>query len=394
VLSAHSVISEAEQHVGILDTDIALHPNFEVLIKAINAEAKLSASALAMLRKSLLSRTVDRLEGLKWLREYPEIAEEVIESPVFLTGLPRSGTTFFQYLFDRDPRFRLIRTWEAITPNPPPGFDAASVITRKAEEEARRDALRPKVEGFDALHLIDKDGSEECHAFLEQGYGAAGFNNYLNVPSYFDALLDTLDMEAVYRVHKRQLQLLQWRTPQPRWALKYPNHVLAMDVILRVHPGARFVMTHRDPVQTLASISKMSLKLREVRADKPIDPHEVGRNMLHFVQRHIDRIMAFANGPNAHTVLHVDYYALLDDPAAAMREVHMGLGIDSPDAVRRSVAMWHTNNPKGARGANPYTLEQFGLDGDAVATQFAPYMRRFNIPREAQGLARQSGSAQ
>jgi hypothetical protein len=41
-----------------------------------------------------------------------------------------------------------------------------------------------------------------------------------------------------------------------------------------------------------------------------------------------------------------------------------------------------------ARGSNPYTLEQFGLDGDAIAEQFSGYMRRFDIPREREGLAR------
>lgn len=385
---AAAIIAEAEHRVGVTDTDTALRPNFVALVESINAQAQLSAAATDMLHTALLARTIDRLEGLKWLRDYPEIVEEQIENPLFLTGLPRSGTTFFQYLFDRDPRFRLIRTWEALSPYPPPGFDASSVAQRKAGEAARRAAQRPKVEGFAALHLIDEDGSEECHAFLEQSYAAAGFNNLMHVPAYFEALLDRLDIEAAYRVHKRQLQLLQWRTPQPRWALKYPNHVLAMDVILRVHPTARFVMTHRDPVQTLASIAKMSLKLQQARSDTPIDPHRVGRTMRHFVQRHIDRIMAFTSGPQADRVIHVDYYHLLDDPATAMRAVHEALGIESPAAVRAAVQVWHRDNPKGARGVNAYTLEQFGLDDAEIAAQYGDYMHRFNIPREAEGLAR------
>ena len=388
MLDAADIRSEAEERVGIADSDTALRPNLDRLIRSLNEDARLPATGEAGARNWILVRTIDRLEGLKWLDEYPEIADERVVAPVFLSGLPRSGTTYFQYLFDRDTRFREIRTWEGVSPNPPPGFDAESVVRRKAEEAERRAAMRPKIEGFEALHLIDRDGPEECHAFLEQSYAAAGFNNLFRVPGYFDFLVDELDFAAAYRVHRRQLQLLQWRMPQPRWALKYPNHVLAMDAILRVHPDARFVMTHRDPVQTLASISKMSLKLRGVRYDTPVDPHEVGRNMLHFVQRHIDRILAFDAGPDADRVTHVDYYRLLDDPAAAMRDVHAGLGIDSPDAVRAAVAEWRSANPKNARGANDYSLEQFGLDADAVAEQFAPYMRRFDIPRESVGLAR------
>jgi Sulfotransferase family len=389
MLSAGAIIAESEAGVGIADADAPrLAPNLERLIASLNYDAKMPAWAEQITHRALVSRTMDRLAGLQWLRDYPEIADEAIVAPVFLTGLPRSGTTFFQYLFDRDPRFRLIRSWEAISPSPPPGFDADSVTRRKAEEQERRRASRPPVEGFEALHLVDTHGPEECHAFLEQSYAAAGFNNLLNVPSFFDYLLDEADLEAAYRVHRRQLQLLQWRMPAPRWALKYPNHVLAMGEILRVYPGARFVMTHRDPVQTLASTCKMTYKLREVRSDAPIDPHAVGKQMLYFFQRHIDRLMEFTAGSNADTVSHVDYYRLLDKPGAVMAEVHAGLGIESPLAVREAVADWHRRNPKGARGVNTYALEQFGLNGDAVAEQFRPYMRRFNIPREQIGLAR------
>jgi hypothetical protein len=391
MLNAPQIIADAEARAGITDSDLSLRINLEQLVASLNEDARLPARGEASARKALVDRTVDRLEGLKWLRDYPQIADEVIHEPVFLTGLPRSGTTFFQYLFDRDPRFRLIRTWEGISPSPPPGYDEASVLRRKAEEGERRRQTRPPAAGFEALHLIDADGPEECHAFLEQSYAAAGFYNLFNVPSYFDYLMTSLDLAAAYRVHRRQLQLLQWRMPQPRWALKYPNHVIAMDQILAVYPDARFVMTHRDPVQTLASISKLSFTLRGTRYDTPVDPTIVGRQMLDFVQLHIDRIMAFCNSPSADRVTHVDYYRLVDDPATAMRDVHAGLNIDTPSAVHEAVADWHRRNPKNARGSNSYTLEEYGLNANAVAEQFSDYMRQFNIPREREGLKRGIG---
>jgi len=388
MLVAAEILAEAEVRAGITDSESALfRPNLEKLIGSLNAEAGLSTRGEAVTHAYLIKRTTDRLEGLKWLRDHPEIGNEAIVAPVFLTGLPRSGTTFFQYLFDRDARFRLIRTWEADTPSPPPGYDHESVLQRRAAEQNRP---AHEVAGFDAMHLLDASGPQECHPYLEHSYAAAGLHNMFAVPSYFDFLMDKLDIAAAYRTHKRQLQLLQWRMPQPRWALKYPNHVIAMDHILAVYPDARFVMTHRDPVQTLASISKLTQKLRETRAEKAVDPHVVGRQMLHFVQRHIDRIMQFTGSDQAARVAHVDYYRLVDNPATVMAEVHAGLGIATPPAVAEAVAEWHRNNPKGARGSNPYDLETFGLNGDAVAEQFSDYMRRFDIPREAVGLARKT----
>jgi Sulfotransferase family len=387
LLNAVAIIAEAEHRTGINEISPAVAGNLARLADELASTGGLSAEGEALTHQLFVKDQANRLEGLRWLRDYPEIADEVIEAPVFLMGLPRSGTTYFQYLFDRDPRFRLIRTWESMSPNPPPGFDAASVQQRRSEWTARR-AQQPTFEGFEALHLYDQDGSDECHAFLQQSYGAAGLHNLFRVPGYFDFLMDELDLAETYHVHKRQLQLLQWRSAAKPWALKYPNHVIAMDEILHVYPDARFVMTHRDPVQTLASISKMTFNLRGMRTDEPVDPHQVGSDMRHFIQRHIDRIMAFDRSSRGHKVVHVDYYALIANPVREMRKIHAGIDIDTPDAVAGSVGDWHTANPKNARGRNDYSIEQWGLDGTEMAEQFQDYMQRFAIPREADGLAR------
>ncbi|MDE2405566.1 MAG: sulfotransferase [Sphingomonadales bacterium] len=387
MLDAHAIIAEAEAQVGIADGDPGVAGNLERLLAAMRETFPLSPAGEGRVLTSLRMDVTNRLESLKWLRDHPEIGEERIVAPVFLMGLPRSGTTYFQYLFDRDPRFRLIRTWESTMPSPPPGFDPASVETRRAAWREMQRA-RAHFDGFEALHLYDDDGSDECHAFLQQSWGAVGLHNLYRVPQYFDWLLDEADLVQTYRVHKRQLQCLQWRREPKPWALKYPNHVIAIDAILEVYPDARFVMTHRDPAQVVGSIAKMTWNLRGMAAATPPDRREVGADMLHFIQRHVDRILAFDAGPHGDRVIHVDYYALVADPVGEMRRIHAGLGIDTPGDVARSVADWHAANPKNARGRNDYSLDQYGLDVDAVRARFAPYSARFAIPTEAEGLAR------
>jgi hypothetical protein len=391
VLNAESIIAEAEAKAGIPDTEPTVKGNLARLVQSLNQGGGFSPQGEAITRNQFLIETVNRIEGLRWVRDYPEIEDEPITAPVFLMGLPRSGTTYFQYLFDRDERFRLIRTWQSTMPNPPPGFDPASVATRRAAWGESRKA-HPTFEGFDALHLYDEDGSDECHAFLQQSYGAVGLQNVFRVPDFFDYIMDHVDLVETYRIHKRQLQLLQWKLERKPWALKYPNHIIAMNEILQVYPDARFVMTHRDPVQVVGSIAKMTFNLRGVRTVEKPNPHEVGQHMLHFIQRHIDRIMEFDRGPNGGRVVHVDYYSLVADPVKEMRRIHEGIGIDTPDVVAREVGDWRAANPKNARGRNDYTIEQWGLDGRAVAEQFGDYIRRFTIPSEADGLARMASA--
>jgi hypothetical protein len=393
MLSANRIIARAEDKAGFTDREPHLHQNLEALLASAAQDGRLSAIGLDAIERGMIARSADRIEGLKWLDAHPEISDESIVAPVFLMGLPRSGTTYLQYLFDHDRRFRLIRTWEGLSPLPPPGFDSESVVRRKAEEAALRERSRPKVANFAALHLHDNDGPEECHAFLEQSYAAAGLLNLYDVPAYFEYLMDGLDLAAAYRVHKRQLQLLKWKSPVKRWAVKYPNHVIAMNAIDTVYPDAQYVMTHRDPVQVLASISKMSLALRSVRYEPPVDPVRIGRQMTRFIRLHIDRIMNYVRAGTHRRVVHVDYYELLADPVKAVGRTHEQLGIGMPDDVRAAIAAWRRGNPKNARGANSYALEQFGLNSDELRELFSDYMRRFDIPSEHDGLARVGASA-
>src|SRR5690625_4878629 len=305
MLNADSIISAAEAKVGITDTDPTARENLTRLVASLHATFPMSAEGEAKIRDMFLMDATNRLESQRWVRDYPEITDEPVEAPVFLTGLPRSGTTYFQYLFDRDHRFRLIRTWQSILPSPPPGFDEASVQRRRAAWAEIQQAS-DQVEGFEALHLYDDDGSDECHAFLQQSWGAAGLHNLFRVPAYFDWLMDGIHVIEPYRIHKRQLQCLQWRLERKPWALKYPNHVIAMNEILQVYPDAGFAMTHRDPAQVVGSICKMTWSLRSLRSSEPVDRHQVGADMLPFIQRHIDRIMAFDRGPNSDRVVHAE----------------------------------------------------------------------------------------
>ena len=96
--------------------------------------------------------------------------------------------------------------------------------------------------------------------------------------------------------------------------------------------------------------------------------------------------MQFCTGPYAASVHHVDYYRLAADPTAMLDEIHQGIGADTPDDVRTSIAGWRAANPQGKRGENRYNLAQYGLDEDEVRAAFADYTAHFAIPSEAEGI--------
>lgn len=356
--------------------------NLQVAVDSCNEEAALSPAGIETVRDELLYGLANRLQADRWIAENPEVLDEVIEAPLFLTGLPRSGTTYCQYLFDNDPTMRLLRTWETARPAPAPALTPAERARRVGLAVADGDKVRAAVPGFDAMHLNDADGPDECHKFLEQSMSAIGAQNCQNVPSHYRAILETFDLDATYRVHKQQLQLLQWQAPRRRWALKYPNHLIAMDAIVRNYPDARFVMTHRDPVQTLASLCKLTLNIRRSRSDH-VDPLVIGQQIKAFVRAHFERMMASRRDPSMEQrIIDVDYYRLVASPEVVMAEIYEKLGIDVPPSVLQAVADWQAANPPGRRGSHSYSLDMFGLDADAVAEEYGHYLSAFDVPRE------------
>ncbi len=333
----------------------------------------------------------NRTEVDRYVADVPAIETSDIRCPIFLTGLPRSGTTYFQYLFDQNPDLRMLRTWEGERPVPPPATDPDSVTRRrKASFDNARRSREATGGKIDAFHLTDVDGPQECLAILDQTFVNPGLLWTMSAAGYLDFLLNHADLRAAYEYHARVLRLLQWEAPERRWALKWPCHLLALDAILDIYPDARFVVTHRDPVQALASNCSLAHMLRS-GSSPDADPNQTGSDMLELVRQHVDRLVDFdvahsEDGPSP--LVHVDYYQLVDAPETIMPRVFEAVGLDWTPNVEARIRSWRAENPKGKRGTHQYTLDEYGLDRSTVADTFADYTQRFAVRSEFDGVGR------
>jgi hypothetical protein len=385
-LRADDVFERAHALADVTDPDPThFRGNLDAVVESMNADADLTPIGVEVALAQLVRALRNRIEVDAYLADAPEVAASAVAAPIVLTGLPRSGTTYFQYLFDQDPRLRMLRTWEGERPVPPPAVDPESARRRIAEstEKARRDR---EVGGstIDSFHLTDVEGPQECLAILDQTFVNPGLLWVMSVSGYLDYLLHRADLVAAYEYHAAVLKLLQWRAPARRWALKWPCHLLALDAIAAVHPDARFVVTHRDPVQALASNCSLTQMLR-TGTSPHADAHQIGRDMLELVRQHVDRLVAFDLAESAtgtSRLVHVDYYELVDAPEAVMPRVFEAVGLEWTDDVEQRVRTWRDENPKGKRGTHEYQLDDYGLDRATIAEAFAAYTERFDIPTE------------
>ena len=141
-------------------SDPSFAPALERLLKSYEEEADLSlfgsyATCFDVMR--CLSNLL-RLDAAE--EENPAIRSAVVRQPVFITGLPRSATTFFHSLLAQDPENVVPRCWRLIHPYPPEGSWAASL--RKAQVELQLGLFRWATPGIGELHPLSADTPQEC----------------------------------------------------------------------------------------------------------------------------------------------------------------------------------------------------------------------------------------
>ena len=91
-----------------------------VLIYSLNNDIELAEGTAGYFQDQIIQLLVNRIEVTQLLKDYPEISDEIIETPLFIIGLPRSGTTILQILMALDPASRYLRNFETAGPICPP----------------------------------------------------------------------------------------------------------------------------------------------------------------------------------------------------------------------------------------------------------------------------------
>ena len=186
----------------------------------------------AMLRGALTARLFSEAG---W-QAYPEHAQVRIDRPLFVTGLPRTGTTALHRLLAADPAHQGLELWlaEAPQPRPPRATWADNPVFQYIQAGCERHHVEHPE--FMGVHYMAADQVEECWQLLRQSMRSVSWECLAHLPSY-SAWLRGQDWTGAYRRHRRNLQLIGLRTTDRRWVLKNPSHLFALDALLAGLPG-------------------------------------------------------------------------------------------------------------------------------------------------------------
>lgn len=377
-VTPESIIERACSRTGL--TDFGSRSHIEGLEVFLDSALK-SPATLPIAVEGEYERCVaaleNRLRVVDYAKSNPKVMQAVIERPLFVLGMPRSGTTLVSYLLDQDPDRRSLLLWESRDSVPPPTTGSlrtdprCSRLLARQKEELTHNPTR--------LHMEWADGPTECLSVHGQDFKGLIWEARIPVPDYSRWLLDA-DLTSAYDYQKLVLQTLQSCAPGT-WSLKMPSHALFLDYLLAVFPDARLVWTHRDPYRAVGSVLDMKAHNWGTRSGNPavstlLDyyPEQLGQ--------HVQRPMRTRKRIGNHRFHDVFYSELMRDPIAEIRRLYTWAGDVLTAETEAAMLRWLKQNPQGRFGTHRYGLEQFGLTKAQLDPYFSEYLQCYDIEPE------------
>lgn len=379
MINADEIVRTARERTGLenLGDESILQP-FRLLVDSLNSEADLTPMGETVFTQTVTGYLVNRLRVEDWLTKHPELLQRPVEKPMFVFGLPRTGTTLTINLLNEDPARRCFLRWEAFDSVPPPTAAELRAGPRYDKAQAQINRSLEVMPHISAIHHEDADSPCECQFGMAPSFCAQVYDSQYNIPKYHRWFLYEADYLPAFRYQRGLLQMLQAHVGG-RWTLKNPWHPLFLDALHEVYPDAQLVMTHRDPVEVVGSACSLIWNVRRMFSDN-VDRAQIGRDMVETFELMIARQAAFREKHGASAIYDIQYTDQLRDPIGTISRLYEHFGEELSDEASANIRNYLETKPKDRFGKHTYSLGDYGLTAGEIRERFADYCRDFAIP--------------
>src|SRR5712691_3552929 len=339
------------------------------LLESCQDEARLNLIGKIALKTDVLETLCARLQMERDRQLYPDITRHEIREPLFIVGLPRSGTSVLHRLLGADPEHRAPLMWEVRSPSPPTRVREKRRIQQAAQSSNFFNWLVPT---FRYVHAIGPEVPQECVSLMTPTFLSDQFDAMYYVPSY-RAWFFQQDLRPAYEFHRRFLQHLQFRrAARRRWILKAPTHMSAMPALLSVYPDALFVQTHRTPLDSMASVSSLMTILRNAFSDV-VDPVTVCREAINYWSEAIEKFLPERDRLADNRICDIKYDEIRCDPISAVRRIYEYFGWSLSREAEQRMRSLVASQAERLSASHRSALSQFVFSAAEVLHAFAPY---------------------
>lgn len=341
-----------------------------ILLESYRVDAGLTPLGSKMFRFFLKGALIARLLSEASWQANPRYVDVDVTRPIFVTGLPRTGTTALHRLLTADPSHQGLEMWLAEFPQPRPPRDtwAANPVFRQIN--AGLELHHVENPEFMGLHYMDAGEVEECWQLLRQSMMSISYESLAYLPSY-SRWLAAQDWTPAYARHRRNLQLIGLNDPGKRWVLKNPSHLFALDALMATYPDALVIQTHRAPETIIASMCSLAEHATPGWSTK-FTGAAIGEAQLELWSRGLKAFDAARANHNPAQFVDVDFAELRTDPFGTVERVYAALDVEVSPAARAEMERLDEESRSGDRKPqHRYELSDYGLTPAQVAEAFA-----------------------
>lgn len=385
VLTPEAVLARATEITGLTDFGASdFLERMQVWLDEIRLDENRTALAGMVMFNLCVKHAANRLRIEALLARHPEIHDEQIVAPVFVTGLPRSGTTHLVNLLAADTRFRSLPLWEADQPVPDrgetPGHDG--VDPRYTRCDQAWDRMRNANPYLAAWHTMAPGSIHEDIELWANDF--AGYNPewiFQMMPAWQQHYL-AHDQTPHYEYLRTVLKILQWYRPGERWLLKCPQHLENLEALTTVFPDATVVMTQRDPVGVVQSAATMRVFGARTMFHR-FDADEIFEYWAALVERLLRAATRDRHLVPAEKLLDVPFHEYMADTMGTVAKVYEHAGLELTDQARAQITAYVEDHPRDKHGSMTYDLRaDFGVDPAVLRERYAFHLDRHPVPVE------------
>jgi hypothetical protein len=375
-LNADKIIAKAKKKANFKgELPYQLETGLRKSIESIEKEAKPNTFGSLAVKTQFEKALYQRLKVEQEIAANPEIEKTEIEQPVFIIGMPRTGTSILHALMHEDSSHRSPLSWECLLPYP---VSTPENFSNNPQLDAIRkdfDQLFKLVPDFKKKHHMEADSPQECI-----GINALDFNSFqlaaqLYVPSFLEWFFNEADRSSTMRFHKRFLQYLQsGGVKAERWLLKSPIHLMRLPEIFEIYPDARIIMTHRHPSKVVASAASLVSSVRSLYSDDE-DPLRTGNEHLGVWSSYFNRFLADRKKLNKEDqIIDLQFEDFVKDQLGTVKKIYEKFGWKLDSDSEERMKQFLIQNPKDKHGVHDYTLADFGLTETQINEKYSNYI--------------------
>ncbi|PND57361.1 sulfotransferase family protein [Mycobacterium sp. ENV421] len=371
-LSVESLLASAVKATGMDDfgvDDDNYQEALSVLLESFRNDADLTELGSKMHRFFVRNALVARLVSEAAFKQYPEHVDVPIERPIFVTGLPRTGTTALHRLLCGDPRHQGLELWLAEFPQPRPPRESWKDNPVFQQIDAQFTKAHEENPDYTGLHYMTADEVEECWQLLRQSVHSVSYETLAHVPTYAQ-WLSRQDWTKPYARHRKNLQLIGLNDPEKRWVLKNPSHLFALDAVFAVYPDALILQCHRPAETIMASMCSLAQHTTEGWSNTFKDD-VIGADSLETWSRGLELFNTERAKHNPAQFYDVDYFELIREPISTVEKIYSHFGIELTDEARAAIQRTDEESKQGPRAPkHTYSLADYGLTEEQVKERF------------------------